>query len=817
MLSLRGTATVGAIVLVTLLGALAWTVGLGALGWVVGLGCGVGLIAAVRRGLAQAGVDDLGPADLVTLTRATLTCAVAALVADSIVREPAVTALVGIAVVALVLDGVDGWVARRTRTATTFGTRFDGEVDAFLMLVLSVYVAGLVGWWVLAIGAARYVFALAGWWLPWMRRELPFRYWRKVATAVQGIVLAFAAADIAPLWISGAALLAALALLAESFGRDVLWLWRRRAADIAEPPEPVPVGVAAAQVDEVPDTPPDEGARPSKRRHRRRTAVATVTNTMAVLLVWFALVAPNHADRLTPSAFLHLPVEALVVAALALVLPTAARWAMAVVVGLVLGLLAVVKILDMGFFLALDRPFDPVGDPGYLEPAVGVLRDSIGPAGTTLVVTALALVLLGLLIGMPLSVARLTGIVARHRAQSLRAVAALAVAWITFAAFGLQFGQGEPIASVKAGSLAVGEVRAFTAGVEDEEQFDAAAAVDEFSEARRGKLLDGLRGKDVVITFVESYGRVALEGPSSAKVRTLLDNGTRRLGASGYSARSAYLTSSTFGGLSWLAHATLQSGLWVDNERRHDRLLSSSRTTLTSAFGEAGWRTVAVMPSNPGKWPEGKAFYGFDKIYDRTDIKYRGPKFGWSAMPDQFVLAAFQRRELSRRRPVMAEISLSSSHIPWAPLPRMVPWNRLGDGSVYERIHSQGRSAQELWRDTDDVKAAYSRSIRYSLRALIAFVEKYGDRNLVLIVLGDHQPTTLVSGNGASHDVPITIIAKDPAVLDRISEWGWKAGLRPSPETPVWRMDAFRDRWIAAFSPESLSTSTRPASPPRSP
>ena len=115
-------------------------------------------------------------------------------------------------------------------TATALGAQFDGEVDAFLILVLSVYVARSTGAWVLAIGAARYAFLAAGWLLPWMREPLPPRYWRKVVAATQGIVLTIAAADVLPLALTQIALAVALALLAESFGRDVWWLWSRRHA-----------------------------------------------------------------------------------------------------------------------------------------------------------------------------------------------------------------------------------------------------------------------------------------------------------------------------------------------------------------------------------------------------------------------------------------------------------------------------------------------------------------------------------------------------------------------------------------------------------
>ena len=294
MLSVRSGAAVGLIVQVGLLAALAQTVGLSPSGWVVGLACGVVLNVAVARGLARAGADALlGPADLVTLTRATLACGVAALVADSYLEQPAATALVALAVVALVLDAVDGWVARQTRTSSSFGTRFDGEVDAFLILVLSVYVARSVGWWVLVIGAMRYVFAVVGWGLPWLRAHLPPRYWRKVVAATQGIVLTFAAADVAPDWLTYGALLVALVLLSESFGRDVWWLWRHRSAEVEEPAEVAEVGTDVP-VDLPEPAPAVAGAKHRGAGSRPPAVVAAVTNTLALLLVWFALVAPNR-------------------------------------------------------------------------------------------------------------------------------------------------------------------------------------------------------------------------------------------------------------------------------------------------------------------------------------------------------------------------------------------------------------------------------------------------------------------------------------------------------------------------------------------
>jgi phosphatidylglycerophosphate synthase len=188
-------------------------------------GPAIGLIA--KLALAYRTVT-LRPADRVTLVRATIVGGVAALTADSFVRPVSVAIVVTLAVIALALDAVDGWVARHTRTASPFGARFDMEVDAFLILVLSVDVARSVGSWVLAIGVARYVFGGAGWLLRWLREPMPSSYWGKTVAAIQGIVLTTAAAGVLPTPAIETMLAIALALLAESFAHQVWWLARHR-------------------------------------------------------------------------------------------------------------------------------------------------------------------------------------------------------------------------------------------------------------------------------------------------------------------------------------------------------------------------------------------------------------------------------------------------------------------------------------------------------------------------------------------------------------------------------------------------------------
>ncbi|TDC36823.1 CDP-alcohol phosphatidyltransferase family protein [Micromonospora sp. 15K316] len=226
MRTVRTGPLVGLVFQVVVLAVLAGTVGLGGAGWLAGVTYGLLSGVALTRGMRRAGTGRLGPADRVTLTRSTLVGGVTALAADAITRPAPVGLLVTLSAVALLLDAVDGRVARRTGTASALGARFDMEVDAFLLLVLSVYVAPYAGPWVLAIGGMRYAFVAAGWVLPWMRGTLPPRQWRKVVAATQGIVLT--AAALLPGALTTLLLVAALALLVESFGRDVRWLWRHR-------------------------------------------------------------------------------------------------------------------------------------------------------------------------------------------------------------------------------------------------------------------------------------------------------------------------------------------------------------------------------------------------------------------------------------------------------------------------------------------------------------------------------------------------------------------------------------------------------------
>jgi hypothetical protein len=526
--------------------------------------------------------------------------------------------------------------------------------------------------------------------------------------------------------------------------------------------------------------------------------VARVLTVAAALLVLFVLNLPHRLADLTPAAVIRLPLEGILAAGLILALPVRYRPATAVTAGVTLSLLTVFKAIDMGFYETLDRSFDPVADWPLLADAAESLRRSIGPAGAIGALAGLVIAVAGLTILLARSVLRLSRITVDYTGAPFRAMAAALCLVL-----GVQAVWGLPLTGGATASYAYGKGYQVYDGVADRSEFAAENAADIFRNTPSADLLTGLRGKDVILAFVESYGRVALEDPALApQMDAVLTEGGRRLSAAGFASRSGFLSSPTAGGGSWLAHSTLLSGVWIDTQQRYTSLLASQRMTLNKAFHRAGWRTACVMSAVNRPWPEGEAFYGYDRLYLTQDLGYRGPRFNFDSVPDQFTLSAFHRLEQSTPggAPVMSQIALMSSHGPWAPLARTVSWEELGDGSVFTGILDSAEPPGAVWSDRNRIRDAYVRSVAYSVSSLLSYVERYGDDDLVVVFLGDHQPAPVITGEHASRDVPITIVARDPAVLARVSGWGWQEGLKPGPGAPVWPMNAFRDRFLTAFS-----------------
>ncbi|PAZ09677.1 CDP-alcohol phosphatidyltransferase [Streptomyces sp. SA15] len=575
----------------------------------------------------------------------------------------------------------------------------------------------------------------------------------------------------------------------------------------AQPPAAAqPAETAETAEDNTPSHPTPRSRLAHWRAWRTRYPMAArtlywTTTALAVLLVFGALLLPNTLVALQTNRFTRLPAEAIVGAALLIALPRRVRLGVAALFGVVLGALTVVNVLDMGFTEYLGRGFNLVLDWGLLDDAQAYVEDSMGRAMAVGATIGAGLLIVLLLVVMALATVRLSNLLVRDTQVSTRATLIAGTVWITCSTLGLQY-NGMPIASNRAAGALESQARRVQDTLRDEAAFAREAKADTFGNTPAAQLVPDLRGKDVLFTFIESYGRSAIEDPDIAPgVNQTLDVSNKALEKAGFHAKSGWLTSATFGGSSWLGHSTTMSGLWIDNQQRYRTVTAGDHLTLTKVFQKTGaWDTVGVMPGVQKGWPEQK-WYGLDKLYDAFDLGYRGPKFSWSTMPDQYALEAFQRQVHGKKRdkPLMAEVILTSSHQPWAPIPKMVGWDELGDGSIFGPIAKAGLNSSDVLTDSDLSKQEYGKSISYSVTSLTQWMERYGTDDTVLVFLGDHQPITRVSGNNASRDVPVSIVAKDPKVLDKVADWNWTDGIKPATDAPVWKMSSFRDRFLTAY------------------
>ena len=306
-------------------------------------------------------------------------------------------------------------------------------------------------------------------------------------------------------------------------------------------------------------------------------------------------------------------------------------------------------------------------------------------------------------------------------------------------------------------------------------------------------------GADVLLVFLESYGAVSWDNPAFvgelAASRQRFDDAIRDTNRA---VRTAFVEATTFGGESWLSHITLLSGTEVRDQGTNVRLMAQERDTLVKAFGRSGYRTVGIMPGMQVAWPEG-AFYGFETIYDLARLDYNGPPFGWWSITDQFTLARMDEQEVAPRgrRPVFVVFPTITTHAPFSPIPPYQPdWARVLTPNPFDRDE-----LDRAWHDYPNwmnLGPSYVNGLKYAYETLGGYLRFRGDRDLVLILLGDHQPPSLVSGEGAGWEVPVHVVASRPALLDRLARHGFAPGLTPT-HPSVARMDALLPILLDAF------------------
>lgn len=514
----------------------------------------------------------------------------------------------------------------------------------------------------------------------------------------------------------------------------------------------------------------------------------------ALLIIHAVLLLPDRPEALGLHLLRLLPLELSVIVLGLVAFTGRARDGLRILVVVLLTLMLIFKLASIGARFGFDRPFNPLADVAMIPIALDTIAKGVGFLGA-------AGAVLGVLVAIGLVVALLywaTGVIA----QRVTAEARIFVSAGAFLGAMLSFvpalaSRVHWDSSIFMRDQAVGFVRS----IEDSKQFRAALLEKPFADLPAEGRLAGLKDADVLFLFVESYGRSSVDNARySDVVRSRLKVFGADMAAKGFTAKSAWMLSPTYGGESYLAHSTVVSGLWVDNNQRYGQLLKSSHETLVGDFSKAGWRTVTVMPEITMPWPE-VDFFGFDAVYSALNLDFKGQSFDYMTMSDQYVMAELQRRELAPldRKPVMALVGLISSHIPWAPLPKFVPWDAVGDGTIFNTARTT-ESANEVWRDPKTVDAFYAKSIDYSLETLASFIATYARDNTLVLIMGDHQPMSFMAGEGASHEIPAHLIARNPALIAALEQGTWTPGMEPHADSPSWAMDSLRERILKAYT-----------------
>jgi phosphatidylglycerophosphate synthase len=704
----------------------------------------VAVLLVVRASIRQHHpFPTFGPANQVTTARAGLVALVAGFVGEPHLPAYAVTAA-AISGLVTALDGVDGWLARRTRMASAFGARFDMEVDALLILVLSIvaWQYGKAGAWIVLAGLLRYLFVAAGWVFPWMVRPL-FRSRRRQTVCVIQIVgssLLMLPAIVPPtsVWLAAAL----LGVLSASFFTDVIWLWRKRKDAVATEPDPASGWLALA---------------------------------LSLILLNAAVTFHNVWPTPAISWSGELSVELAVVVLLGLVLSRAIsgpRPAIRHTLAALWLILAIGRYIDVTAPALWGRPINFYWDLQFVPDVAAMLAGATKPW----LVVAAGAVTLGLLAVAFVLLDRAFAIVWRAYDIAPQRTLLTVVAAVMLTGFATQKVSAN---AAKLGAFPTPVTQTYARQVE----FVVTAM-------RGGRTLPAspsfdanlarVDGADVLLFFIESYGAVVYERPQfSAQLvgaRAALDAAIHE---SGHDVVSAFVESPTFGGSSWYAHLTLLSGIQVGDPDTNALLMTAHRDTLPTAFARHGYRTVAMMPGIWYPWPEG-SFYGFTDIYNGARLNYHGPQFGWWSMTDQFVMAALDSSERRQkpRSPLFVFFPTISTHTPFAPTPPyQSDWHRMLTATPYDT--AELNAAYSTYPDWLNLAPSYLAAVSYSYHTLAGYLRQHRDEDFVMILIGDHEPPALVSGPNTPWDVPVHVIAKRRDVLDRLASHGFQPGLTP--------------------------------------
>ena len=659
---------------------------------------------------------------------------------------------------ALLLDVADGAVARRRGDASAFGASFDMEVDAAFILFVGylLWLRAGHGLWVLVPGLLRYVYVLALVWLPPTGIDRVRSRFGRAAFVVTASCLLLAL--VTPGFAARSSILALGTVVAcLSFGRSFYEAY------------PTLANLLPCS------------ARLAGRAWRMLGSVLLFLASWSFLNVWVNLRFPASE----PPGWYFLPslditVVMAVIAWLGLI---GWRLTWRVRIPLVVWLLFV-RLLRLGDGLTgqfFSRPFSLYADLSQVSELVRYVHS---PMGRWRFVAAVAAAI-GAIILLVFTVDRALAYMARsigHRRQFLPfAIVALPLLLASpFVDHDTRYVQRYHGAFGSSALPRIGREATFLVNVYSK-QAQIAKSIASVQEVLRHTPahLDRLHHANVLLLFVESYGVTVIDRPVFADTALPALRGVETtLANHGFATASGRLNSATYGGMSWLAHATLMSGVRTSNQMEYDLLGIHKPRSMARIFHEAGYRTVLVEP-NTNRKSSGADFYDFDATYSNWSFDYAGPPFAWATMPDQYVLD-FTRRTIVdvAQGPLFATCVLVSSHAPWSHVPTLVQdWSQVGNGAIYHSLPF--KRAYLDWSNFSLATEPYLNSILYDLDVLRSYLAEFVHDDTLVIVLGDHQPVSEVTDNSPSWAVPIHVISHKQDLVAPFLSRGYTHGMVP--------------------------------------
>jgi len=514
---------------------------------------------------------------------------------------------------------------------------------------------------------------------------------------------------------------------------------------------------------------------------------AALFSFLAIGLLLALLMVPGHPDQFTLSHWKAVPLDLPAIVLLLLLLNsrlfTIARF---LVTATVLCLL-LLRLADLISRIAFGRAFNPLAEWHLIQQGWTLTSDTLGKTEAmvwgTLGIVALASIAILLYRGL--------GYLSQLSRPWRRACFLVCLApLISAMVISIAPHERKPVFNaqwVLADEL-VERVKYTQWAVQDQAQFSKELQTDPLLGHQPS--FSALSGRDVIIIYVESYGRSFIDdaqfSPTAAQRLRAVQDETN---AAGIHVRSGWVDSPIRGGRSWLAHSTVASGLRLTNHARFDRLITSDRQSLPRLFSQAGWTTSVVLPVVKSDWVEG-AWYQVDRFFDHDALNYQGQDFGFVTMPDQYTLSAFEQQvRATADRPLMAHIGLLDSHAPWGPLPLHQSWDDIGDGSLFDGTQRYGE--RHSWAKAEPVRQAYGTAVDQNLKLVGEYIARYAEDALI-IVLGDHQPASVISGWAPNSHVPIHVFSADSALLERLPHELFNDGMMPDADSSALPMEEIR-------------------------